>query len=362
MPAVRKWTFEWDGELRVPATGTYRLWATGRGEVRVVLDGHPVLEGAGEPLRAGADVPLQAGPHHLQVAFTRTGPGPRLRLGWTRPDRSRPPARPRRGDPAAAARPRVAGGDLGDHRPRSRSSWPRSWPPSPGSCRGTARAGRLRRRRSRAREIVASLCRPCGARAADELAARPRPRRLRRDGPARRPPQRLDPCLGRPRAGHRARPPLPGPGVPSAARRPRLLGEPARSGGAGRARDRARRPRSRLQRRPAAEHGRQRPRRAAPGPAGQRRSAGRVRRRRDLRRRRAPLDPPGAPARAGDAVPAVRPARVRRLLAEPDLAARAGGRRAARAAGVVVDLPGRDHRARPRGRHRGGDRRRASRT
>jgi PA14 domain-containing protein len=88
LPAVRKWTFEWQGELRAPATGTYRLWAEGRGHVRVMLDGHPVLEGAGEPLRAGADVPMQAGPHRFEAVLTRTGPGPRLRLGWTRPDRS----------------------------------------------------------------------------------------------------------------------------------------------------------------------------------------------------------------------------------------------------------------------------------
>lgn len=86
IPAVRKWTFAWQGELRAPATGTYRLWADGRGHARVMLDGHPVLEGDGEVLRAGADVPIQAGPHQLEVVLTRTGPGPRLRLGWTRPD------------------------------------------------------------------------------------------------------------------------------------------------------------------------------------------------------------------------------------------------------------------------------------
>jgi hypothetical protein len=86
LPAVRKWTFEWDGELRVPATGTYRLWAAGRGEIHVAIDGHPVLAGEGEPLRAGADVPLARGAHRLEVVLRRTGPGPRLRLGWTRPD------------------------------------------------------------------------------------------------------------------------------------------------------------------------------------------------------------------------------------------------------------------------------------
>jgi PA14 domain len=83
---VRKWTFEWAGPLRVPQSGTYRLWAAGRGRVRVVLDGAPVLEAEGEDLRTGADVRIGAGPHELGVVSTRTGPGPRLRLGWTRPD------------------------------------------------------------------------------------------------------------------------------------------------------------------------------------------------------------------------------------------------------------------------------------
>ncbi|MET0552729.1 MAG: PA14 domain-containing protein [Vicinamibacteria bacterium] len=83
---VRKWTFDWSGPLDVPQTGTYRLWAAGRGRVTVVLDGAPILDADGEDLRAGADVPLGRGAHDLGVTLTRTGPGPRLRLGWTRPD------------------------------------------------------------------------------------------------------------------------------------------------------------------------------------------------------------------------------------------------------------------------------------
>jgi hypothetical protein len=83
---VRKWTFRWDGVLRVPASGTYRLWATGRGRVVVALDGARVLDAEGEDLRGGADVPIGVGAHRLEVTLTRTGPGPRLRLGWTRPD------------------------------------------------------------------------------------------------------------------------------------------------------------------------------------------------------------------------------------------------------------------------------------
>ena len=82
----RRVTLRWDGELRAPETGTYRLWATGRGDVSVALDGRVVLAGGGEVLRAGADVPIGRGTHRLLVQLDRTGPGPRLRLGWREPD------------------------------------------------------------------------------------------------------------------------------------------------------------------------------------------------------------------------------------------------------------------------------------
>jgi hypothetical protein len=86
LPFVRRWTFRWEGPLRVPRSGTYRLWATGRGRVEVRIDGRPVLAGEGEALRAGADAPIGAGEHRLEVTLQRVGAGPRLRLGWTRPD------------------------------------------------------------------------------------------------------------------------------------------------------------------------------------------------------------------------------------------------------------------------------------
>jgi hypothetical protein len=76
----------WDGELRVPQSGRYRLWLAGRGRARVALDGHAVLAGEGDPLRASAELALTRGPMRLSVAFEQTAPGPRLRLGWTRPD------------------------------------------------------------------------------------------------------------------------------------------------------------------------------------------------------------------------------------------------------------------------------------
>jgi hypothetical protein len=84
-PHSRKWWITWSGALHVPRTGTYDLWADGRGEVQVSIDGHVVLEAAGERLRAGVPVPLVAGARRLEVKLTRIGPGPRLRLGWTRP-------------------------------------------------------------------------------------------------------------------------------------------------------------------------------------------------------------------------------------------------------------------------------------
>ena len=85
LPAAHKWSLGWAGGLRAPRTGVYRLWATGRGELTVVLDGHVVLRGEGDPLRAGSDLPITEGAHRLEVALHRTGPGPRLRLGWTWP-------------------------------------------------------------------------------------------------------------------------------------------------------------------------------------------------------------------------------------------------------------------------------------
>jgi len=83
LPPVRRWTFRWQGPLRVDEPGTYRLWVAGRGRVEVSLDGRPTLVAEGDPLKAGADVGLSAGEHQLEVVLHRIGPGPRLRLGWS---------------------------------------------------------------------------------------------------------------------------------------------------------------------------------------------------------------------------------------------------------------------------------------
>lgn len=83
LPPVRRWTFRWAGPLRVSDPGTYRLWVAGRGRVEVSVDGRPALVAEGDPLKAGADAGLAAGEHALEVVLHRTGPGPRLRLGWS---------------------------------------------------------------------------------------------------------------------------------------------------------------------------------------------------------------------------------------------------------------------------------------
>jgi hypothetical protein len=107
LPPTRKWTLRWEGPLRAPRSGVFRLWAQGRGDVIVTLDGRDVLRGGGDPLRAGADVPITEGAHALAVVLTRTGPGPRLRLGWTWPRRDGRP-----GDYDEVLLPREVGGPI----------------------------------------------------------------------------------------------------------------------------------------------------------------------------------------------------------------------------------------------------------
>ncbi len=86
LPVGRRVSLRWAGELRVPASGRYELWVEGRGRAFVSLDGQPVLEGEGDPLRASAAIGLGKGKLALLVRLEQTAPGPRLRLGWKRPD------------------------------------------------------------------------------------------------------------------------------------------------------------------------------------------------------------------------------------------------------------------------------------
>jgi hypothetical protein len=84
LPKVRRRMIVWDGALRAPESGLYRLWLDGRGLAKLELDGRPVLQAEGDPARAGVAVDLERGEHHVRVSLEQVG-GPRLRLGWTRP-------------------------------------------------------------------------------------------------------------------------------------------------------------------------------------------------------------------------------------------------------------------------------------
>jgi hypothetical protein len=84
----------WQGALRAPRSGTYRLWARGRGKLELRLDESLVLSAEGEDLDAGAEVPIGRGEHRLALRYERTGNpemraalirGHRLRVGWVPP-------------------------------------------------------------------------------------------------------------------------------------------------------------------------------------------------------------------------------------------------------------------------------------
>jgi hypothetical protein len=92
LPSGRRLTLRWAGDLRVPASGRYELWAEGRGRVSVSLAGRPVLQAEGDPLRAAVPIGLARGPVALAVTLDQPG---RLQLGWTRPDGRREVIPPR---------------------------------------------------------------------------------------------------------------------------------------------------------------------------------------------------------------------------------------------------------------------------
>ena len=102
-PLGRKTELRYSGELRVPESGRHTLWVEGRGRVVVSVAGRPVLQSEGDPLQAEMPVGLAAGATSLDVAFEHTGAGPRLRLGWTRPDGRREVIPPRYLGPPLAA-------------------------------------------------------------------------------------------------------------------------------------------------------------------------------------------------------------------------------------------------------------------
>jgi hypothetical protein len=100
---LRRLTLDWAGELRVPESGRYLLRLEGRGRARVSVGGWPVLEAAGETFARETEIALARGSQPLEVHMEFRGQGPRLRLGWTRPDGRSEVIPPRDLGPPAAA-------------------------------------------------------------------------------------------------------------------------------------------------------------------------------------------------------------------------------------------------------------------
>ncbi len=86
LPRVRRRLITWDGDVRVATSGTYRLWMQGHGTARLDLDGTTVLRAEGDHAEAGATLSLDEGDHHVTATLENVGGGPRLRVGWVRPD------------------------------------------------------------------------------------------------------------------------------------------------------------------------------------------------------------------------------------------------------------------------------------
>jgi len=77
---------EWTGDLRVPVSGPYGLWIEGRGRASVALGEWPALSASGRPFAARTVLALGHAAQPLRVTLEPMGAGPRLSLGWTRPD------------------------------------------------------------------------------------------------------------------------------------------------------------------------------------------------------------------------------------------------------------------------------------
>jgi hypothetical protein len=341
-----------DGRATARASGRPTLDVSLVGRASTPANGGVSLLGDGAWSRRSHDRRAARSRRRGRSAAGRFGPCPGRRLASSRGgapscrsgaspapglDDAWPVRRARRGDPAALSRREIGRVALGRNRRAVAGSGRKPCcshlPPSLGAAPTTGPAAS--RDLERDRDLSRRIRRPRGP---HELAARPQPGGLRCRGPPRRPPQRVDPGLGRPCPAPRSRPSLSGSHLPPAARRARFLGEPAAARHPGRALHPPGGPRARLQRRPSGRHGGVGTGHAAPGAAGLERPARGLHRRRVLRRGRASLGAPGAPAGGGHAVPALRPPGLRPFLgkAKSGTSARAGAR--ARASRVFVDL------------------------
>ena len=146
LPAVRKWTFEWEGELRVPATGTYRLWADGtRGRARRARRTSRPRRGRRDACAPAPTSRCGAGAHRPARSCSRA-PGPVRGCAWDGRGRTAAATRAvstRRSRRGCWAR-RAGRGGLGAHRPARARGRGAPRPRSCGACPGTGRrAGAL---------------------------------------------------------------------------------------------------------------------------------------------------------------------------------------------------------------------------
>jgi hypothetical protein len=80
VPLVTPFLAEWEGVLRAPEYGTYRLVLRSPGSAEMYLDGAPLLRGEGE---SSAQVVLAEGNHALRI--TATGVEGHFELAWQPP-------------------------------------------------------------------------------------------------------------------------------------------------------------------------------------------------------------------------------------------------------------------------------------
>ena len=136
---VRKWTVRWAGALRVPESGHYRLWATGRGAVEVDIDGRPALRGEGDPLVAGADAGLTHGAHEITVRAAAHRSRPAAAPGMDAAERSG------RGHPAAVPRDAALAVVVAAHRRAGAAAGGERRRPRVGAALGSAPSAARRR-------------------------------------------------------------------------------------------------------------------------------------------------------------------------------------------------------------------------
>ena len=88
-PLPRPYSVEWTGTLNVPESGIYHLGLRSVDEVRLYLDGQPVVEATVPDEYVEAPIDLMAGPHDFRITYQDLTSRSRIHLYWTRPNGER---------------------------------------------------------------------------------------------------------------------------------------------------------------------------------------------------------------------------------------------------------------------------------